>query len=731
MPELSNADPRLMGLKFLKPAAGLGFLASAWQVLFLREFSAQFYGSELAFGFVLASWLLWGGLGGWVGNRHPFRRLAGPDCLRLAILGAPIAFAALRFSRFLLGILPGEVTGLESILGFALGPAFFLNFPLGLAFSRITEAAGGDAARTYLWESAGATAGALAVYGALLPRLSNWEALAAVEILAAISLARRGRGPVRIFATAAALIVGAGLAVFDTSSQAIHWRPLQLESSRDGLYGRIQIVRRGDQITIYENGLRAFSSSDPAAAEEAAAFPLLQRRRAERVLLIGGTIGGTLREILRLPVGRVDAVEIDPAIIAAARPFLPSEDRLAFDDPRVRLIAADGRAFLRRSRNAYDAVILGLSDPATAQINRFFTAEFFALVKQRLAPGGVMSFRASAAENYISPVLARYLGTLAATLRSFFDRVEIVPGATVVFLASDGPLTIDPEALAREIDNRGLTFTTLTSSSLRARLHPLRQSRLQTVLEGTSAVLNHDARPISFFFQTMLWSAQKHGAAPRILGFLSRFPPTGLLAAAVLIPLLALAASLLRSRKRPNSFSILPFTILGLTTMATEILLLIRFQTIHGGLYGRVALLLGLFMAGMTAGSWRGARRTILRRSSVLIPPTAFFILLLGSTLGWDRNAGTPVFACLFFLWGFLSGNFFVSLTRAQSAAPAEAGRGYAADLLGSFVGSVFLTSVLLPLAGIDSLFAALAFVSLGLVVYLFLDKHIRLPGHV
>lgn len=726
MPELSNADPRPVGLKFFGPAAGLGFLASAWQVLLLREFSAQFYGSELAFGFVLASWLWWGGLGGWVGNRRPFRRLAGQDCLRLALLGAPIAFAALRFSRFLLGILPGEITGWESILGFALGPAFFLNFPLGLAFSRMAESAGGDAARTYLWESAGATAGALAVYGALLPRLSNWEALAAIEILAALGWVRRGRGPVRIFATAAALIMGAGLAVFDVSSQAIHWRPLRLEASRDGLYGRIQIVRTDDQITIYENGLRAFSSSDPAAAEEAAAFPLLQRLRAERVLLIGGTVGGTLREILRFPVGRIDAVEIDPAIIATARPFLPPEDRLALDDPRVQLIEADGRAFLRRSRTAYDAVILGLPDPATAQINRFFTAEFFALVKRRLAPGGVLSFRASAAENYISPVLARYLGTLGSTLQSVFERVEIVPGATAVFLASDGPLKIDPDSLAREIDNRGLTFTTLTPNALRARLHPLRQNRLRTVLEGASDVLNRDARPISFFFQTMLWSSQKQGAAARTLGFLSRFPPIGLLAAAMLIPLLALAASVLRSGKRPNSFTILPFVILGLTAMAAEILLLVRYQTIHGGLYGRVALLLGLFMAGMTAGAWMGARRTIVRRSALLIPPAAFVVLLLGSTLGWDRNAGTPVFACLFFLWGFLSGNFFVSLTRAQPATPAKAGRGYAADLLGSFVGSVFLTSVLLPLAGIDRLFAALALVNLGLVGFLFLD-HFRI----
>jgi len=50
------------------------------------------------------------------------------------------------------------------------------------------------------------------------------------------------------------------------------------------------------------------------------------------------------------------------------------------------LIHQDPRAFLRRSQDQNDVILMNADDPITAQMNRFYTEEFFARVKQRLLP---------------------------------------------------------------------------------------------------------------------------------------------------------------------------------------------------------------------------------------------------------------------------------------------------------------------------------------------------------
>ena len=67
---MRDAHPRDLGLKPRLPPFLLGFLAAAFQIYLLREFSAEFYGNELTFGLFLGSWLLWGGLGSLVRPRR-------------------------------------------------------------------------------------------------------------------------------------------------------------------------------------------------------------------------------------------------------------------------------------------------------------------------------------------------------------------------------------------------------------------------------------------------------------------------------------------------------------------------------------------------------------------------------------------------------------------------------------------------------------------------------------
>ena len=105
-------------------------------------------------------------------------------------------------------------------------------------------------------------------------------------------------------------------------------------------YGRCLLL--GGEVQSFE--------ADEYIYHESLVHPAMLLHPAPRqVLVIGGGEGATLREVLRhRSVERAVMVDLDPQVIAAAREHLPSFHAGSFDDPRVRIEFADGRAFIER-----------------------------------------------------------------------------------------------------------------------------------------------------------------------------------------------------------------------------------------------------------------------------------------------------------------------------------------------------------------------------------------------
>jgi len=711
---LPDADPRDVGLRFSPAAFGLGALASLLQILFLRECAAHFYGNEMTFGFVLAAWLFWGGLGSlWASGRETtFPTLARLFLVVLVL--APLGFLGLRLVRVLAGLAPGELIGPGWIFLAATALTFFLSAPAGAAFAW-TAKLDGPATRTYLWESAGATAGGLLASFLLIPFFSNAVAAAlagsGLALFVFLTIGRRRR-PGLFLAALGAL---AALGLLDGPSQRLAWRPFDLVHAEDSRYGRLQVIRTAEQTTFYDNGLKAFSAPDPASAEEAVHFALLQTPRAGPVLLVGGGGGGSLAEILKYPNTRVDYVELDPAAIKLARLYLPPSGRAALADPRVRLHFADGRAWLERAPRKYDAIIVDLPEPATAQLNRYYSVEFFRASHRRLNPGGVLSFRVPSAENYLGPALARFLATLEHSLRDVFRDVRIVPGETNVFLASDDPLSLDPAGLGKTARELGLGAAQVSLSVLAARLDPRRVERLEEAVEGAEVQTNTDLRPASYFFASVLWSAQFKGWDARLLLALASVPSRLLLD----VPLALLAAGLILGRVRAGKGGPVlgPLAVLGLTSMAAEVMAVVWFQARFGYVYERIALLLASFMAGLSAGAWLALKRKVFRPSSLAVPQAVIILLLVAARAAMGIPVPEAFFIAFLGLLGWANGAFFVAAQTLFLGGRKDAGRGYGWDLLGSFAGAVTVAAVLIPLAGLPLVFQAL--VILNSVVFL------------
>ena len=95
--------------------------------------------------------------------------------------------------------------------------------------------------------------------------------------------------------------------------------------------------------------------------------------------------------MLRYPdVRAVTVVELDPAVTRLARtdPALSALNGHAYRDPR--LTTADGDAFtwLRTAHGPYDVVVSDLPDPGITASTKLYSAEFYGLVAEALAPGG-------------------------------------------------------------------------------------------------------------------------------------------------------------------------------------------------------------------------------------------------------------------------------------------------------------------------------------------------------
>jgi spermidine synthase len=118
-------------------------------------------------------------------------------------------------------------------------------------------------------------------------------------------------------------------------------------------------------------------------------------RAPETALVIGGGEGATLREILRYPsIRRAVMVDIDDEVVALCRAHLPEMHQGAFDDPRTELRHEDARAWLDRTRERFDYVSIDLVEPLEeGPACLLFTKEFYALVRERLTPGGVMTMQ--------------------------------------------------------------------------------------------------------------------------------------------------------------------------------------------------------------------------------------------------------------------------------------------------------------------------------------------------
>jgi spermidine synthase len=748
---------------FLPVMTACGFASSIGQIVILRELLVIFYGNELSIGLIFTGWLLWTALGSSVGGRYGARITQNasflPTALVLLALLLPSSVLWIRATRIIWAIPTGEMIGPFSMLLISLTGTSLFCFCSGALFglawaslSAISANGSDQPLLIYLGEALGAATGGLFFYFVLLPRTSIFNAtlltglivlvLAAVLFRIQRCLSIKCLASLVVVLVAFTLVAGLLISSADLDSKSRHWQwGPRLATVRDTPFQNLALLADANQFSLFANGLLSFSVPDPQTSEYAVHVAMLQHPAPEKVLLIGGGVGGLLAEVLKHPgIRRVDYVEPDPEVIELAEEFLPPSATAPLLDRRVHLFHADAGSFFRTADSRYDVVIMQLGDPVNAEMNRFYTTECYARLSKLLNPGGIFSFAITSSPEMVGPTEAQLLRSVTSTLRSVFPGVLVIPGENARFLASHSleNLTAEPDELIRRLVERRLDLQYVREYYLFDYLNPTRINYLQAALgQSQPPSVNRDFEPTCYFNSLVVATRQIHPLLGEAFLALSR---VGRLPFWTLIAILSLGMILVGGHGSGTARKVirLNVVIVGGIEMVLEMVLLLGFQILEGFLYRQLALIIAFFMAGISLGTGflaeLASRISNPMRGFVFVQSTLTFYL--GGVLAFlywvhqylQANQQTPlpmslIFSVLALTAGILGGCHFTLGVQASAKLPGYSGTTgpglYAMDLLGATGGILFASLFALPLYGLPTTMLVLTIFCLAGVVKL------------
>lgn len=455
-----------------------GFVALAFQVLGTRVLACLLAATVYAFAVALAVFLAGTAIGGAIGaawwpRTTPTRRVIGCGlallvvCMAIGIettqawAGAgdilfgprnrkPPASFSLYVGEALLGS-----ASLFLVATAASGAVFTLLMRRAAAAATDTTAAIG---KLFFANTLGSTTGALAAGFVLLPalglRTSFWWLFAiAWGVAVVVWLAEPTRSRLSVKLATAALLCAAG---------ALAAHALRVPTERE-IDASVTTVFAADSPV---SSVKVERSTDSSGMEPLLSFVVNGRVEASTTLLdrrlqyllgfIPALIHQNPRRVLSIALGtgmstaavamtgpeRIDLVELSPAVLEAARHFDAYTGRL-LDQPIVHVHVDDGRSYLARSDDEFDLIMADPVHPTTAGSASLYTSEYYALARDHLAPGGMMSQWIPLYE-----LSTEDIGGIVATFRSAFPHLTLwVTGYDLVLLGSPEPFVLDPRAI--------------------------------------------------------------------------------------------------------------------------------------------------------------------------------------------------------------------------------------------------------------------------------------------
>ncbi|MFB3066962.1 MAG: fused MFS/spermidine synthase, partial [Planctomycetota bacterium] len=475
--EAARKRGRVLFALFLAGFVGLGLeVASVRLLVYFLE------GFTIAFGLMLATYLLGLGLGAfggtWLALRtaRPRRLLAillGVEALLVLLI--PVVLPALGEPLEAMRRAQAEADSIGG--GYALGlflgaavvliPVTFCGGALLPVVARLAlkqpSTVGRDAGTVYAASTLGAVLGPPVVGFLLIPGIGAPGTVVAlgVLLLVAAALVHSWAGPkswvpAAVFTGTAAVLVMVfhpGRPIIEASHVFTHARsPRRLLAFEEGRTSGVSVVedlRRGTRLLYTDGFLAAETGRKYGYMRMLGHLPVLMHPDPRRVLVIAFGTGTTAGAVSVHPeVQELVCVEIEEAVYRMA-PWFMESNRGVLDDRRTQAVVADGREFIAREQEPFDVVTLEPLMPYTPAAVHLYTREFYESVRERLARGGLLCqwipIHAMSVEDF---------RVLVASVEAVFDHTSLwYFEQSAVVLAGDMRLRPDPGQLTRRMAN--------------------------------------------------------------------------------------------------------------------------------------------------------------------------------------------------------------------------------------------------------------------------------------
>ena len=673
----------------------LGLLTLATQVAMTRELLGNFGGSELILAIFYAAWLAGLGTGAYLGRRtRTHSRFIVPLSLGL-IFAVPVSVAATRFMAIIPGVQSGVMLPWWSISLPVMGIVFPLAviagmlFPIATSFIGYSESETRSYGMSYMIEAAGSLCAGVMLSFWLLDRSNSFLVLLpfiGVFSLGFLFLIRRAGlySGMRIRLVFAVSLIHAVIwpslhPFLETFVWDKRIGDIPLIWSGPSKYGYYQIAYQDETIAVYLNSI-PITACEPDPLDEIHADVFRLSAGSDPLIAISGNMRYASAFSSRDTTTRI--IEQDKILIRLWNSFC--------SPVAAHVIQNDIRLWLSHTSEQFDLLLVDAPEPTTAQADRYYTKEFFESVQERLSASGVFILSAHLPASRVSGSGIEMAQIVYRTLISVFPSVLISPGPGGWFLASsDTNFTLKHlYERAAPSDSSGLLRAGLSM------LFPVHATKdFERALKDESSPVNTDTHPRAYASQLRVALARM-GLSPE---FTSRF--SHLLFVTFLLGLIVHFAGLCRLKNPVKRISLI-IGHTGFVSFATSFLLLIGFQHTAGTLYNRIALLTGLYMAGLTMGAFWGSMYPVAlgvvdRLLTVMLITFAFIVPAHATPLSYYILAF--IFAGIV---GMQLPGGVTRLIRLGKRGSYSAGLLDSADHIGAAAGAAIAGLVLLPVLG-------------------------------
>jgi len=667
-------------------------------------------GSEMAWGTVMALWLLGMGLGSRVGAATGSERLA--RVLPVVVLAvAGVGVVLFRAAPALIGAASGETLTTASAAWLWVAAVVPTAFAGGLAFPILAGTLGASGGgKAYAIEATGALAGGTLLSVILMGFGTTVALCLSFAVVTAAVVWRRSRVIAFVVMVAGALL--APIAADSLARAGWDWsdNPGKLRAWRETRIQRLE-VSDGPPTTIFADGRLVASYPDPYETLPRAHLAMLLHPNPARVFAVGCVADGSVEAMARHPVERLVVVEEDPVLLRNLPDWYGVEVAAALQKPHVQPVTSDPLRALSSS-GPWDLVILRDGDPTTLRRNRTRTLEFLRRCRAHMKSDGILVMRVAVSDTYLGGAAGQLVATLATTLREVFPQLAALPGGEILLIAG-GPqaqLGLDTNRLSERLRSRGLESSELIPEMIPLFLDPDRAATLSARLEGAARV-NTISHPKAVMLAGGLHEAR---SKPALLRLVLEFERRGAWPLAVALGIAVFCLLAMSLSPRPPVFT--TAATVGFGSMGWWLLLIATWQATRGSVYSEIGVLTALFMAGLAGGAGLACRwsQPARRLPLALAAGAALSLLIAGGVAIHFPLAAVPL---LLIAGGGLTGMAFPGLTALSGRGSRRgAGIAFAADEAGAAAGALVIGIIAIPWAGLTATAIGLAALELAAI---------------